>query len=112
MRKFAATLCLCLLLVSSLALAVDPSPRVRELQQGLIELGYDPGAADGVVGPKTREAISAYQKDHKMRPDGKYSGLLLFGLQTRLREAKKAATPEGHSKQRLEPSHVAAYVHA
>jgi TPR repeat protein len=35
---------------------------VRSAQQALHELGYDPGPVDGIEGPRTRAALSAYQK--------------------------------------------------
>ncbi len=35
------------------------SPEIRTIQQGLRALGHDPGAIDGVFGPRTRRAIEA-----------------------------------------------------
>lgn len=42
------------------------------LQQALIDLGYDlgPRGADGIVGPKTKAAIVAFQTAQKLVPDG------------------------------------------
>ena len=42
----------------------------EQLQQLLIDAGYDPGPADGIIGSKTRDAIRSYQKDKGMVPDG------------------------------------------
>ncbi len=39
---------------------------IREGQYKLHKLGYDPGPTDGSLGPKTKSAISAYQKDNKL----------------------------------------------
>ena len=76
------------------------SNSIKELQQGLIELGYDPGSADGILGQQTREAIIAYQKDHNLEPDGKYSGVLLFDVNVKLDIAEQEATPEGQKEKR------------
>lgn len=35
--------------------------RVRELQQALVEAGFDPGPIDGVFGPRTEAALRSYQ---------------------------------------------------
>ncbi len=43
---------------------------VAALQERLAELGFDPGRADGVFGPRTEEALKAFQRDYGMRPDG------------------------------------------
>ncbi len=43
---------------------------IKAIQEKLIELGYEPGPADGVNGPKTKEAIKQFQKDNGLVPDG------------------------------------------
>jgi len=40
------------------------------LQTQLIALGYDPGEPDGRLGPATRGAVSLFQSDHGLIPDG------------------------------------------
>jgi len=45
--------------------------RVREAQEHLINLGYLKDKADGKLGPKTKAAIKKFQKEHKLKPDGK-----------------------------------------
>lgn len=37
-------------------------PIVQQAQEQLIGLGYDPGAIDGVYGPRTRQALEAFQR--------------------------------------------------
>lgn len=37
--------------------------RIAAAQRALVRLGYDPGPADGVLGPKTRAAFRAFQAD-------------------------------------------------
>lgn len=41
-----------------------------QVQERLIALGRNPGPADGKEGPKTREAIKGFQRDHGLVPDG------------------------------------------
>lgn len=54
----------------------------RELQQLLLDKGYAVGAIDGVIGPKTREAIKAEQIQQGERPSGRAGQRLLKYLQT------------------------------
>jgi peptidoglycan hydrolase-like protein with peptidoglycan-binding domain len=45
----------------------SPAPRfVREAQRTLRELGYHPGPVDGVVGPKTKDALARYQRSERI----------------------------------------------
>ena len=50
------------------------------LQKGLTANGFDIGTADGVIGPKTREAISAYQRRQGLAATGDPSLELLRRL--------------------------------
>jgi peptidoglycan hydrolase-like protein with peptidoglycan-binding domain len=43
---------------------------VRDFQQGLKDLGYDPGAVDGKFGAKTEAAVKAFQGDRGITADG------------------------------------------
>ncbi|MEE4637665.1 MAG: lytic murein transglycosylase [Wenzhouxiangella sp.] len=40
------------------------------MQRQLAELGYSPGEADGILGPATRGALRAFQRDQGLVPDG------------------------------------------
>lgn len=51
-----------------------------ELQTLLGRAGFDVGTPDGVVGPKTRAAVAAYQQARGLPADGYVSGLLLERL--------------------------------
>ena len=42
-----------------------------ELQKRLTDLGYKPGAIDGMMGPRTTAALKRFQHDHKLSPTGK-----------------------------------------
>ncbi len=52
--------------------------QVRRLQARLKQMGYDPGAIDGMVGDSLRSAVRAYQQGHGLTPDG-YADPGLFG---------------------------------
>lgn len=43
---------------------------VRSLQMRLIDLGYNPGSADGAFGPNTEAAVKAFQSAMKLTMDG------------------------------------------
>jgi hypothetical protein len=44
--------------------------RVAELQHRLARAGYYHGAIDGIMGPATRRAIRAFERDHSQRAYG------------------------------------------
>ncbi len=53
----------------------------REVQTRLVQRGYDlQGKIDGVIGDKTREAISDFQSKAGMKPDGRASASVLSAL--------------------------------
>lgn len=47
-----------------------PENMTQEIQQRLINLGYNPGPADGLYGKKTRVAIIDFQNKNGLEPDG------------------------------------------
>lgn len=51
-----------------------------EVQTLLNRRGFDVGSPDGVVGPKTRAAVMAFQSRSGLLPDGHVSGTLLEAL--------------------------------
>lgn len=50
---------------------------VPEVQWRLARAGYYHGAIDGVIGPRTRAGIRAYERDHGLRVDGAISRQLI-----------------------------------
>lgn len=54
--------------------------RVKEAQELLNKLGYEAGAATGFAGPKTRDAIWAFQRENTMAETGELSAELLRRL--------------------------------
>lgn len=51
-----------------------------ELQRLLAQHGYDPGGVDGIIGPKTRSAVKAFQRQINLPGDGYPNGELLEQL--------------------------------
>jgi surface antigen len=55
-------------------IAPDPEPAgpidIRAAQRALSELGYYEAGVDGIVGPKTKAAVRAFQKDSKLQITG------------------------------------------
>ncbi len=43
---------------------------ILKIQKRLLELGYDPGPADGSMGPKTKGAIKSFQRDNSLEETG------------------------------------------
>jgi hypothetical protein len=50
---------------------------IAEIQARLLDLGYDPGPVDGLMGPQTRTAIEDYQRKNDFSVDGEPSPQLL-----------------------------------
>lgn len=58
--------------------ALSRSQRI-ELQERLAAMGYDVGEADGLLGPRTMEAIKGFQRSAGLAPDG-YAGQRLLQM--------------------------------
>lgn len=50
--------------------AVDENMTSFELQERLNQLGYKVGTVDGVIGPRTVEALKKFQSDNNLTPSG------------------------------------------
>lgn len=59
------------------------SPLVEDVQAALGRAGYNAGPADGLAGPRTTTAITAYQRDNGLATDGEPSAALLQHLLSR-----------------------------
>jgi hypothetical protein len=77
---------------------------VLSLQSKLQEHGFDPGKADGVFGPQTHAALTAFQKEKGLFADG------IAGPQTLL--ALKLATPTTRSAKKARTKVFVSYSHA
>lgn len=62
---------------------------VRIIQSRLTTLGYGSGPADGKLGPRTREAIRLYQRDHGLLVDGNPSPELASHMEQRIAGSRK-----------------------
>jgi murein L,D-transpeptidase YcbB/YkuD len=74
--------------------AAAPAPRfVREAQRALRDLGYQPGPADGVVGPRTKAALAAYQRSEKIAVTGRLDSetMVRLDIQKRLFQGQARA---------------------
>jgi hypothetical protein len=49
---------------------------ITATQSALLQLGYDVGSVDGIVGPKTTGAIEEYQRAHDLQVDGQLTQAL------------------------------------
>lgn len=69
----------------------DPRPleKTRQIQEALVELGYDPGDVDGHMGPFTANGIRAFQRAERLRPDGIFGPITRQSM--RLALARQAA---------------------
>ncbi len=56
------------------------SPAVQRIQHRLVELGYAPGSEDGVYGPQTAHAVTAFQGDRGLVADGEVGPRTLKAL--------------------------------
>jgi peptidoglycan hydrolase-like protein with peptidoglycan-binding domain len=60
------------------------STLVRNIQSGLVSLGYDPGPADGRTGPRTQSAIRKFQADNQLSVTGQPSAELWSTIKSRI----------------------------
>lgn len=56
-------------------------PRVRAVQRALAQIGYSPGAIDGLMGGETRDAIRAFEADRRLPLTGEVSDRLIKELE-------------------------------
>jgi peptidoglycan hydrolase-like protein with peptidoglycan-binding domain len=66
------------------ALRHGGAKQTQELQTGLSQLGFNSGAADGLYGPKTTEAVTAFQQQNRLTVDG-FAGPQTLGELTQLK---------------------------
>lgn len=60
----------------------EPDPRLAEVQAALSRAAYGPVNADGVFGPRTRDAIMRFQLDEGLPVTGKVDDALVDRLKT------------------------------
>ncbi|HMM14466.1 MAG TPA: peptidoglycan-binding protein [Parvibaculum sp.] len=65
-------------ITGSISTTVSDTARAQAM---LMQLGYDPGTSDGVMGPRTRDAILAYQRSADLDQTGSVNPALLKSLE-------------------------------
>jgi uncharacterized protein len=70
---------------------------VAQIQAQLTELGYDPGPVDGAMGPRTRNAIIAFQRDKGLPQTGAANEATAAAVQTAVALASRAPAPSADS---------------
>ena len=81
-------------------------PAVKDLQQKLKQLGFDPKGVDGKFGPGTLAAVIAFQKRKKLRADGLVGPKTIAALRAaasgtgggKTSDSAKANTPKSTTK--------------
>jgi len=58
----------------------DSGPQVKALQRELASLGYPVGAIDGYYGKGAANAVTAFQRAHRLTPDGIVGPATLLAL--------------------------------
>src|SRR5919107_1461589 len=56
---------------SARGMSGQSSENIKQVQEALKNKGHDPGPADGVMGPKTQQALRAFQKESGMQASGR-----------------------------------------
>lgn len=80
------------------------SDQVKTVQQALNDAGYDCGAADGLAGKKTVEAIKAFETDHGLTADGVIDEALLgaLGIASEVPSSAEDGAPEEEAKEKID----------
>ncbi len=67
---------------------------IQEVQERLLGLGYQPGAADGVMGAKAIAALKKFQADHSLPPTGQLDQKTLTALNAKTLGSKPPQSPD------------------
>ena len=68
-------------------------PAVKEVQQKLDELGFEPGPIDGYWGKRTADAIKAYQRSQGFAETGKLDKKTAMALGVEIFTLRKSKAP-------------------
>ena len=102
-RLFAAWL-LALAAMGFAGVAAAADAQVEAVQRRLAELGYDAGVADGLMGPRTRAAIRALQRDRGLTQSGRIDAATLAALGLEEAPPTTVAAPAAPAKAPTETS--------
>ena len=95
LARLLAALLLAIAGMGPAGLAAASDPQVEAVQRRLAELGYEPGTADGLMGPRTRTALRALQRDRGLPQSGRIDAATLAALG--LAEAPRAKSTVGEA---------------
>jgi peptidoglycan hydrolase-like protein with peptidoglycan-binding domain len=70
---------------------------VKAVQQALKDKGHDPGAVDGVMGPKTQAALKEFQSKEGIKESGRLDAETMSKLGVQARSGAAAESPAGSS---------------
>jgi peptidoglycan hydrolase-like protein with peptidoglycan-binding domain len=70
---------------------------VRSVQEALKDKGHDPGPIDGVMGPRTQQALRAFQRAQNIQTSGQLDSSTASALGVTL-SSSGGSTPEGSSR--------------
>ncbi len=96
----------CLWLIAAPAMAALNKNEIRELEDHLAHLGFDPGPVDGVLDEQTRAAIKGYQDLAGLPVTGRASGGLLAELREVTEILGDVRIPEGAPQAATRPETV------
>ncbi len=77
---------------------VKAKPTPKEIQQALKNAGLYDGKVDGNIGPKTKKAIEAFQKQNGLKADGKVGHKTWKALSVYLNKSTEVANPSADSQ--------------
>lgn len=66
--------------------------QAKQIQQALLDAGYDIGKVDGIIGDNTRRAIMDYQRQAGVTPNGR-AGMKFYQLITSRQGVRQSTTP-------------------
>lgn len=77
---------------------VKSKPTAKEIQQALKNAGLYDGKIDGTIGPKSKKAIEAFQKQNGLKVDGKVGSKTWKALSVYLNKSAEVANPSAESQ--------------
>jgi peptidoglycan hydrolase-like protein with peptidoglycan-binding domain len=83
--------------------SADRRDSVQAVQQALKDKGYDPGAVDGRMGPKTHAAVRDFQKKEGLRATGRVDRKTAEKLGVQARAETRAPAGDAASAQPTAP---------
>ena len=78
--------------------AVGDKPTPKQIQQALKVAGFYSGKIDGNIGPKTKKAIEEFQAQNGLKADGKVGAKTWEALSAHLNHAAEVANPTAQAQ--------------